>query len=174
MSKQPWREHVVAMDPGGRSGWAAAKMGPDYLKLTGTGVLRQDLMADWFATQQGIIAPKGYQPKPRTFDVAVIEAWRPRRINGSMDWIEGSNLISAQHVGQLRWIARTSGAKIVMYEPAQKDGFVASMPPLWLSLDQDSNEQHDQDARMHLWGYFFDEWFSATQDPEGLIHGVQR
>jgi hypothetical protein len=39
------------------------------------------------------------------------------------------------------------------------------MPRKLRDLDSDSNEQHDQDARMHLWGYFFENWFSGEGDP---------
>jgi hypothetical protein len=169
-------ERVIALDPGGRSGWASAVMGRDSLKLTGSGVLRQDQMARWLASAQRI-GRQGVQPAdgqwldtsgPR-FDVVVAESWRPRRKNGSMDWIEGDPLLSAQHVGQIRLIADLSGAKYVEFAPAQKPVWVASMPAKLAALDDLSSEQHDQDARMHLWGYFFTEWFTGERDPESCV-----
>jgi hypothetical protein len=170
------RERVIALDPGGRSGWAAAVMGRDYLKVTGTGVLRQDKMARWLASaqrigRQGAQAADGQwiDTSGPSYDVIVAESWRPRRINGSMDWIEGDPLLSAQHVGQIRLIADLSGARYVEFSPSQKPIWVASMPDKLASLDDLSNEQHDQDARMHLWGYFFTEWFTGETDPEDCV-----
>lgn len=164
-------EHVIALDPGGRSGWASARMDVDRLELTGTGVMRQDQMARWLANQQdvGQMGDREWPEFHPEFDVIVAESWRPRRINGSMNWIENDPLLSAQHLGQIRLIADLSGAKYVEYAPAQKPTWVASMPTVFGTLDEDSNEQHDIDARMHLWGYFFENWFTGTVDSEGVI-----
>lgn len=159
-------ESVIALDPGGRSGYAAAIMGEDYLELTETGVLRQDFMARWLAARQRI----WMDLTKRHYDVIVGESWIPRRKNGSMAWIEGDPLLSAQHVGQIRLIADLSGARYVEQPPSNKEMYTASMPKALLELDADSNEQHDKDARMHLWGYFKDNWFSATVDPESVVH----
>ena len=165
-------EHVIALDPGGRSGWASARMSEDRFELTGTGVLQQALMADWLAEHQGVIyqfSGELRRPGSRAYDVVVAESWKPRRINGSMDWIEGDALLSAQHLGQIRWIARRSGARYVEYGPNQKHIFTASMPASLRALDEHSNEQHDQDARMHLWGYFMENWFTTKVDPEATV-----
>ena len=177
-------EHVIALDPGGRSGWASATMSEDRMVVTGGGVLRMDLMADWLAQAQGIGPAGGGTlwdsgineweriPVPRkpTFDVVVYESWKPRRDEqGRLDWIEGSDLLNAQHVGQVRWIALASGAKVVEQHPSDKPQALASMPEAIRDLDRFSNEQHDKDARMHLWLYFFREWFSARKDPEHTV-----
>ena len=176
-------EHVIALDPGGRTGWASARMDVDRLELTGTGVLRQDLMARTLAEWQAIEVRGTRNPMPNleeyyqlvvvpqpTFNVVVAESWRPRRDErGKMDWIEGDPLLSAQHLGQIRFIADLSGATYREYSPMQKPAFTASMPKVLLDLDADSNEQHDKDARMHLWGYFFENWFTATVDPESVV-----
>lgn len=154
-------ESVIALDPGGRSGYAAAIMGEDYLELTETGVLRQDFMARWLAKRQKIgwvDGPRlhyckkvigGVEQWIRCYDVIVGESWIPRRKNGSMAWIEGDPLLSAQHVGQIRLIADLSGARYVEQPPSNKEMYTASMPKALLELDVDSNEQHDKDARMH-------------------------
>lgn len=163
--------HVIALDPGGRSGYATAYMNIDRLVITGGGVLRQDLMARWLAEKQAIVYNGRYKPFPRaerTFDVIVAESWRPRRKNGSMNWIEGDPLLSVQHVGQIRLIADLSGTPYVEQRPSQKRVFTASMPPKLLDLDRYSNEQHDKDARMHLWGYFFEEYFTGQKSPEDV------
>jgi hypothetical protein len=167
-------EHVIALDPGGRSGWASAKMDVDRLELTGTGVLRQDVMARWLAREQAVhyVSPEGKIKgilRHRHYDVIVGESWIPRRKNGKMDWIEGDPLLSAQHVGQIRLIADLSGARYVEQPPSNKHVYVASMPEALKAIDEISLEQHDQDARMHLWGYFKDNWFTATVDPERVV-----
>jgi hypothetical protein len=169
-------EHVVAMDPGGRSGWASAYMAPDRLELTGGGVLRQDLMTDWFGMVQGIVAVGALPHKdgvmlpslPRTYDVLVYESWYPRPQNGSMEWIKGDELDEAQHIGALLWIARTSGTRIVTQHPSDKPQAMGTMPARLKALDYFSTEQHDQDARMHLWLYFWRNWFSAKVSPNKI------
>jgi hypothetical protein len=176
-------EHVLAVDPGGRSGWASGRMSEDRLEMTGGGVLRQDLMADWLAEQQMIVraADVVHAPpqrcgaktltwgRPPRYDVVVYESWLPRRQNGSMDWIERNPLLSVQHVGQVRWITLKSGATLVTQHPSDKPTALASMPKGLLDLDRFSNEQHDKDARMHLWLYFFRNWFTASKSPEDTV-----
>lgn len=165
-------ERVIALDPGGRSGWAAANMSEDRLELLGSGVLRQDMMARELARQQSIVSrhtkPRLILPA-RMWDVIVNESWHPRRKDGRMDWIENDPLMSAQHVGQIRLIADLSGARYVEQAPSQKHVYEASMPAVLKALDEYSSEQHDQDARLHLWGYFFDNWFTAEVDPEDVV-----
>lgn len=165
-------EHVVAFDPGGRSGYASARMSKDRFEYTDGGVLRQDFMGRWFAEQQGI----GRQDEDVTepwwprFGVMVYESWYPRPDeNGSMEWIKGDPLLSAQHIGQLRLIADLSGTKIVTQHPSDKPQAVKTMPQRLAVLNRDSNEQHDQDARMHLWLYFWRNWFTASVDPEDTV-----
>jgi hypothetical protein len=86
-----------------------------------------------------------------------------------MDWIEGDRLLPAQHVGAIRLIADLSGARYTELAPAQKHIWVASMPPIFHKLDEYSSEQHDQDARWHLWGYFFTNWFTGKVKPEDTV-----
>lgn len=162
-------EHVIALDPGGRSGWASARMALDRFEFTGSGVLRQDHMARWLVNEQNIMDIDGSPGFGKSFDVIVAESWRPRRIDGKLDWIEGDPLLSVQHLGQIRLIADLSGARYVEYSPKQKPVWVASMPDKLKALDELSGEQHDQDARMHLWGYFFENWFSGEGDPEEYV-----
>jgi hypothetical protein len=167
-------EHVVAFDPGGRSGWASAKMDSDHFEFTGSGVLREDFMPDWFADQQRITYDLRVDPQRfRVFDVMVYESWYPRRDDqGKMDWIENNPLMAAQQIGALRWIARASHAKIVTQHPKDKPIAVATMPKVFADLDKDSNEQHDKDARMHLWLYFWRNWFEGNARPDEVFVGV--
>jgi hypothetical protein len=175
-------EHVLACDPGGRSGWASARMSEDSFEFTGSGVLREDLMPDRFAEWQTVGTLRNPTPtleeylpilhRP-TFDVLVYESWYPRRDKqGKMDWIESSPLMAVQQIGALRWIARASGATIITQNPSDKPIAQATMPEALLVLDRDSNEQHDQDARMHLWLYFWRNWFVGKVGPSEVLDGV--
>lgn len=165
-------EHVFACDPGGRSGFATARMGLNRFEFTGGGVLREDMMPDYFARQQMV----GMQDSDaifgewaRAYDVMVYESWYPREQNGSMEWIKGSPLTEAQQIGALRWIARASGAKIITQHPSDKPMAVATMPDVLAQLNRDSNEQHDQDARMHLWLYFWRNWYDGSVRPADTV-----
>lgn len=163
-------EHVIACDPGGRSGWASARMGPDIFEFTGSGVLRGgDLMPDWFAEQQGFDRA-GYRPP--VYSVFVYESWYPREEDGGMEWIKGNALYTPQQIGALRWIARQSGAKIVTQHPSDKPIANITMPGVFAKLNRDSTEQHDQDARMHLWLYFWRNWFVGNVGPSEVFVGV--
>jgi hypothetical protein len=146
-------------------------MDTDSFEFTGSGVLREDLMPDWFAVQQMVSGQDQYGGEP-SFDVFVYESWYPREENGGMDWIKGSPLSAAQQIGALRWIARASGAKVVTQHPSDKPVAVATMPKVFSTLNRDSNEQHDQDARMHLWLYFWRNWFEGNKPPSEVFQGV--
>lgn len=161
-------EHVLALDPGGRSGYASAYMSVDKLELWASGVLPQKDMAGWLYHSQMVEGERHY-------DVIVCESWRPRRRGGSMDWIEGSPLIYAQHVGQIRLIATLSHAKYKeqepsdKYNPQTKEVPPASYPAVMQDVDNYSTEQHDQDARYHLWVYFFRNWFTGQRPPDDCV-----
>lgn len=175
-------ERVLAADPGGRSGWATARMSTDRLELGASGVFERRRMALEVAGWQAI-KTYGQNPTPSLeeyadlalitktplFDVLVVESWRPFRINGTMDWIENDLLLPAQHVGQFNLVAMLSGAEYVEQHPSDKKTFLANYPDVMKAIDAESNEQHDQDARLHLWGYFFREWFTGRVDPEDTV-----
>lgn len=165
-------EHVIALDPGQRTGWASARMDVDRFELIASGVKAQREMALWLAEQQGVAFmnnPGRWEYVGREYDVLVWESWRPFLKNGSMDWIKGDRLLPAQHVGQIRLIAWLSGARGVEQEPSQKKPYLASLPPALRALDAESSEQHDQDARRHLWGYFFENWFTGQVPPADCV-----
>jgi hypothetical protein len=97
------------------------------------------------------------------YDVVVYETWRPRPIDGSMNWIQGDPLLSAQLVGQIRLCAWLAGSKLQGYGPDLKHVAVASMKgPASRAIKRRmaaSSEQHDKDALMHLWYYFWRNWW---------------
>jgi hypothetical protein len=161
-------ENVIALDPGERTGWATAIMGPDSFEFTGYGVFPRRDMALWLAVYQGI-RYDARRWSPPTYDRMVWEAWIPRRQNGSMDWIEGDRLLSPRHVGHFELIAWMSGTPTWEYGADRKKLFQASMPPQLEALQAEASEQHPKDALMHLWGWFFSNWFTATKTPEACI-----
>ena len=173
-------ELVMACDPGGRSGWAEAHMDVDIFELGESGVLPMRDMGLWLAEQQGVFYmgnPTRWEHARRRWEKLICESWRPFPRNGGMEWIQGSNLIYAQHVGQVRLVATLSEAEVVMQEPRDKyrtvNGHRELPPPGYpaalLDIDALSSEQHDQDARYHLWVYFFRNWFTSTVDPDACV-----
>lgn len=124
----------------------------------------------WLAQQQHVIGLGSteelcYVGKgERAFDVVVYETWKPRPIDGSMSWIQGNPLISAQMVGQIRLIAWLSKATLRGQGPNVKKAAFAQiesgMPGTAILKRRihSSTEQHDKDALAHLWRYYRDHW----------------
>lgn len=155
-------ERVIALDPGERTGWATATMDRDLLVFHDYGAEKRRDMALRLLHEQ-------CQGKP-LFDVMVWEAWIPRADDtGSMEWIKGNKLLSVRHVGHFELIAWESGTKTKEYGANLKKTFQASMPPQLVELQRGASEQHPKDAIMHLYGYFFENWFSATKPPEECV-----
>lgn len=162
-------EHVIALDPGERCGWATGLMGLDSLRVTGYGTMVLGDMALALAEAQDInVRHDDIRPDP-AYSRLVWESWRPRRINGTLDWIENDRLLSAQLVGQIRLVGWMSKAELKEYSPTMKRRFQKTMPPQLVELQKLASEQHPQDALMHLWGWFFENWFSAEGDPQDCV-----
>ena len=145
-------QRVLALDPGERVGMAWCRMSPDRMARVKTNVLPWVDCAHWLVEHR------------HDFDVTVYETWIPRRINGTMDWIEGDALISAQFVGQLKLAAWLGEQRLKSYGPINKEAFQSSMPARLRRRQAASSEQHDKDALMHLWGYYFENWMDTTPD----------
>jgi hypothetical protein len=156
-------ERVLAVDPGGRSGWASATMDVNSLTDLDYGVLPRQDMSRWFAEQQRVAC--SLPPVAQRFDVVVVETWRPRRQNGSMDWIEGDNLLYAQHIGAIKLVAELSGCKHVPQQPKDKtpgQSYIDTTDwgkPL-KEAQEGGQEQHYKDALMHLALYFATNWWT--------------
>lgn len=161
-------ERVIALDPGERTGWASALVSENRISELQHGVLPQKEMAFQLAEWQAVgpIGKDDYPPEAseRAFDVIVWETWRPRPKAGSMAWIQGDALLSAQHVGQIRFIGWLSGAKLVGHGPEKKTVALASMTGVLRARMEDCPEQHDADALLHLWLYAWTNWCTTTPD----------
>jgi hypothetical protein len=152
-------EHVIAIDPGHRTGWARALVSENRIEYLEHGVLTCKEMALELHQMQVRC------DEPSFYDAIVYETWRPRPQKGSMAWIQGNELIEVQLVGQIRLCGWLSGAKLKGYGPDRKRAFTASMPAAMLARFPLSHEQHDQDALMHLWMYAFENWVT---DPSNV------
>ena len=156
-------EEVIALDPGERTGYATAGMSRDLLVFRDYGTMQRREMALNLYNWQ-------VRPPGRRFDVIAWEAWVPRRNEaGEMDWIEGDKLLSPRHVGHFELIAWLSGARTKEYGAEKKKHFQKSMAPQLVLLQRGASEQHPKDALMHLWGYFFENWFTANKAPEDCV-----
>ena len=117
----------------------------------------------WLASQQGLALALAHG-QDREFDVIGYETWRPRPVNGSMDWIQGNPLIAAGGVHQIRLLGWLSGATLRGQGPDMKaaafEQIDSGMPgtAILKRRIRSSNEQHDKDALAHLWAYYRDHW----------------
>lgn len=150
-------ERVLVCDPGHRTGWAECVMDENRIAGLAHGVLGTQEMEEKVLNSG--------------FDVLVCEGWKPRPIDGSMNWIQGNPLIEVQHLGVLRYLARQARAKQKTYGPDRKRGFqkfIDTVPGLAAIGEHQRacHEQHDQDALMHLVGYFMENWVS---DPNKVV-----
>jgi len=121
----------------------------------------------WLAEQQTVArAGRDIERLEPEFDVIVYETWRPRPIDGSMNWIQGNPLLAAQLVGMIRLIGWLSGATLRGQGPDIKKAAFAQiesgMPGTAILKRRihSSTEQHDKDALAHLWRYFNEHWRS--------------
>lgn len=144
-------EYVVAYDPGENVGWAKALMAEDHLTGVKHGVVRWNEMPAFLHTDDALA------------NKIIYERWRARPQNGSMNWIQGDEMLSSQVIGMIRMGAWEQGRVAGYYGPDQKEVALASMPDWFKALLADSHAQHDQDALMHLWLYFFDNWFTGKE-----------
>ena len=81
--------------------------------------------------------------------------------NGKVDtvsYMDGSRIVRIE-------IDKDEDGKVDRWEyygPDQKEVAMASMPDWFRAImDGESYEQHDKDALMHLWLYYFDNWFTG-------------
>ncbi len=145
--------HIVSLDPGERTGWATLAMSENRLEIVEHGVLSVREMGFWLA-----------ETMPR-YHACVIETWRPRPKGGSMNWIQGNQLLPVHVIGMARLCAWRSGTQIVNFGPDRKHVWERTLPDEFKARMKGSNEQHDQDALLHGWGYFWTNWVT---DPTKL------
>ena len=162
-------QRVLAIDPGdSRTGWARATLSENTITHLEHGV--NNHMDFGLTLHHGMRECDPAEGGGRLYDVLVYETWLPRPKDGSMAWIQGNQLLAAQLIGQIRLAGWLYDAKLVGQPPSAKGPAVAQMlnhiPDEWSSIAYRSHEQHNQDAVMHLWSYFWTNWVS---DPERIV-----
>jgi hypothetical protein len=150
---------VVALDPGEKVGIAHARMSRGELEAPERLILPLEHAADWLWRYQ--LHP------PRAFDVIVYETWVPRPRDGSMAWIQGDPLLSAQFVGMVRLIARRSSSRLKTYGPDRKrawEGWIKTVLPDAKHSSATHDDDHDWDALLHLVGYYAENWWRPPNE----------
>lgn len=142
---------VLAIDPGERVGWATGLIHPDppgeppRLKVTNQGV---HALKDF--------ALKLYESYAK-YDVVIYETWR--LYPGMGKALVGNDMQPAQLVGMIRlcgWL--NPKVKLVSQGASIKKTALRTMPAEIKDRFERSSEQHDQDALMHLWFYFWEKY----------------
>lgn len=135
---------TLAIDPGERVGWARGNVLPSGLEIMG----------------QGVTPLKDFAMKLFTsisdYDVVVYESWRlyPAAAKAMI----GNDMQPSQLVGMIRmmgWLHPS--VKMVVQGANIKRTACKTMPDWLVERMGRSNEQHDQDALMHLWHYWWSE-----------------
>lgn len=136
-------ETVLAIDPGERVGWAHGVLDDSSFEVTGQGVtpLRP------FALKLEEVWPN--------YDTVVYESWRLYPTAGKT--MIGNDMQPSQLVGMIRFIGWHHQPQVGMVvQPAKiKDTALKTMPEWLHERMKLSTEQHDQDALMHLWHYYW-------------------
>lgn len=135
-------ETVLAIDPGERVGWATGSLDHAEFKVVEQGVhgLRD------FAIALGKNINK--------YDTLVYEAWRLYPNAGKA--MIGNDMQPSQLVGIIRylgWINPT--VRVVTQGATIKKTALKTMPEDVTARFKRSTEQHDKDAVMHLWHYYW-------------------
>lgn len=136
---------IIAIDPGERVGWA-------------TGIVHPGDDPRLEITNQGVHALKDFALKLgesiNKYDVVVYETWR--LYPGFQKQMTGNDMQPSQLIGMIRYLTWiTSGVKLVSQGAQIKNTAMKTMPQEIKDRMEHSTEQHDKDALMHLWYYYF-------------------
>ena len=132
---------VLATDPGERTGWVIGTIGPDGLTIDERGV---DGVRDFAQKLESLV---------RQVDVVVYEVWRLYRHKAKQ--LTGNDMQPSQVVGMIRYEAWKQQKKVVSQGAQIKSTALKTMPQGMQDQMAESSEQHDQDAVMHAWFYYW-------------------
>jgi hypothetical protein len=145
---------ILAIDPGERVGWATGTITPDgeghALTVTGQGV---DTLRDFSLSLEQHV---------READVVIYETWRlyPHMAKKMI----GNDMQPSQLIGIIRFVCwKDPSVKVVTQGASIKNTALKTMPEELHERMELSTEQHDQDAIMHLWHYY---WKNYAQPEE--------
>lgn len=136
---------IIATDPGERTGWAHGLV-DEAGKLEVTG--------------QGVSTIKDFGLKlvevAGNYDVIIYETWRlyPEMAKRMI----GNDMQPSQMVGMIRLAAwMHPNVRLVSQGARIKKTALKTMPDWMVERMTESSEQHDQDALMHLWYFYWRE-----------------
>ena len=136
---------TLAIDPGERVGWAVGDANPNGLDILEQGV---HPLKDFALKLGEVIA---------NYDVVVYESWRLYP-NAAKTMI-GNDMQPSQLVGMIRYLGWLNPqVKMVVQGANIKETALKTMPEHIHERLAKSSEQHDQDAIMHLWFYWWDKY----------------
>lgn len=155
-------ERILAIDPGERVGWAhgvAVADGEDV--PLDSGITLVDQRPSLVITGQGVNPLKDFALKLdeviANYDTVIYETFRLYPEMGKK--MVGNDMQPAQLVGIIRFLAwKHPKVKLVSQGAAIKNTALKTMPDEISARFKKSSEQHDKDALMHLWFYYWDRY----------------
>lgn len=137
-------KHVVAFDPGERTGFVCVKVTEAFDPKTGEG---------FEILEQGVLTVRQVGRQLHDLlaeaDVVTYETWRLYSTHANE--MIGNDMQPSQVIGMIRYEAWLQNTKIVSHG-ADIKGVAFRTMPQWLKDHMDmSSEQHDKDAIMHAW-----------------------
>lgn len=135
-------EKVLAIDPGESVGWAWGHLDADSFRIA----------------EQGVHQLKDFAVKLGTsiadYDTVVYESWR--LYPGMAKRMVGNDMQPSQLVGIIRYLGWINPhVKMVTQGAAIKTTALKTMPDEVSARFERSTQQHDKDAVMHLWHYYW-------------------
>lgn len=147
-------ERIVTIDPGERTGYATG-----VIYDGGDGVPEPRLEV----SEHGVATIKDFALKlhevAEGYDAIVYETWRlyPK----AAQYMIGNDMQSSQMVGMIRLCAWVYNVPVVSQGADIKETALKTMPDWMHRRMAKSSEQHDKDALMHLWFYYWDKYVTA-------------
>lgn len=138
---------ILALDPGERTGWAVGRASEEGLTVLDQGVEAVREIGDLV---EGAIEEHGV-------DVVVYETWRlyPHMAKKLI----GNDMQPSQVVGIIRYVCwQHPEVRLVTQGATIKKTAMKTMPDEIKMRFGLSTEQHDQDALMHLWFYYWSKY----------------
>jgi len=138
---------VMAIDPGPTPGWAVGEIDPSLPTLT---VVETGVAEDIFKMGDLVMTASA--------DVLVYESWR--LFGNKAKALIGSDMVASQSIGiiRYRWAQQNCGDPVVQ-QPKDKDvGLITMSDEFRKQMKTGSGKQHDKDALIHLWLYYWKEY----------------
>jgi hypothetical protein len=153
-------EKILAIDPGERVGWASGIVYPEATVEGADGMPKEEATS-LDVTDQGVHQLKDFAmslgKNIEKYDTVVYETWRlyPNMAKRMV----GNDMQPSQLVGIIRYLGWIHPQiNLVMQGANIKKTAEKTMPDWMIEQMTKSSEQHDQDALMHLWHYYWSKY----------------